>query len=132
MHNRHLFSNALGRHRFADELVDYLIRLGVEYIFGMPAESVNSLVHAASKRSEIRVVSTRHETAAALMAVGYAKASGRLGVCFGTAGPGATNLVAGAYEAFVGRVPLLAISGQVPTDSIGRDSFQEIDSQALF
>lgn len=132
MHNRHLFSNALGRHRFADELVDYLINMGVEYIFGMPAESVNSLVHAASKRNEIQVVSTRHESAAALMAVGYARASGRLGVCFGTAGPGATNLVAGAYEAFVGRVPLLAISGQVPVDSIGRDSFQEINSEALF
>lgn len=132
MHNRYLLSNTLGRKRFADELVDYLIRLGVEYIFGMPAESVNSLVHAASKRDEIQVVSTRHETAAALMAVGYAKTSGRLGVCFGTAGPGATNLVAGAYEAFVGRVPLLAISGQVPLASIGRDSFQEIDSAALF
>lgn len=132
MHNRHLFSNALGRQRFADELVDYLIALGVEYLFGMPAESVNSLVHAASKRTEIRVVTTRHETAAALMAVGYAKASGRLGVCFGTAGPGATNLVAGAYEAFVSRVPLLAITGQVPVANIGRDSFQEIDSEALF
>ncbi|QLL08076.1 thiamine pyrophosphate-binding protein [Mycobacterium vicinigordonae] len=132
MHNRHLFSNALGRQRFADELVDYLIALGVEYIFGMPAESVNSLVHAASQRSEIRVVTTRHETAAALMAVGYAKASGRLGVCFGTAGPGATNLVAGAYEAYLGRVPLLAISGQVPVASIGREAFQEIDSEALF
>ncbi|GLC19278.1 hypothetical protein SRL2020472_18490 [Mycobacterium kiyosense] len=132
MHNRHLFSNALGRRRFADELVDYLIALGVEYIFGMPAESVNSLVHAASQRTEIRVVTTRHETAAALMAVGYAKASGRLGVCFGTAGPGATNLVAGAYEAYLGRVPLLAISGQVPVASIGRDAFQEIDSEALF
>lgn len=132
MHNRHLFSNAAGRQRFADELVDYLIALGVEYIFGMPAESVNSLIHAASKRAEIQVVSTRHETAAALMAIGYARSSGRLGVCFGTAGPGATNLVAGAYEAFVSRVPLLAISGQVPVASIGRDSFQEIDSEALF
>lgn len=132
MHNRYLFSNTLGRQRFADELVDYLIKLGVGYLFGMPAESVNSLIHAASKRSEIQVVSTRHETAAALMAVGHAKTSGRLGVCFGTAGPGATNLVAGAYEAFVGRVPLLAISGQVPLASIGRDSFQEIDSEALF
>ncbi|OBK21623.1 hypothetical protein A5634_09940 [Mycobacterium asiaticum] len=132
MHNRYLLSNTLGRQRFADELVDYLIRLGVEYLFGMPAESVNSLIHAASKRSEIRVISTRHETAAALMAVGYAKASGRLGVCFGTAGPGATNLVAGAYEAFLGRIPLLAISGQVPLASIGREAFQEIDSEALF
>jgi thiamine pyrophosphate-dependent acetolactate synthase large subunit-like protein/cytochrome P450 len=132
MHNRHLFSNALGRRRFADELVDYLISLGVEYLFGMPAESVNSLVHAASRRSEIEVVSTRHEAAAALMAVGYARTSGRLGVCFGTAGPGATNLLTGTYEAFVGRVPLLAISGQVPVASVGRDSFQEIDSAALF
>ncbi|BBX64579.1 hypothetical protein MSAS_37530 [Mycobacterium saskatchewanense] len=132
MHNRHLLSNAIGRQRFADQLVDHLISLGVEYLFGMPAESVNSLMHAASRRSEIRVVSARHETAAALMAVGYARSSGRLGVCFGTAGPGATNLVAGAYEAFVGRVPLLAISGQVPLAAMGTGSFQEIDSESLF
>ncbi|MCV6964663.1 hypothetical protein H7J50_12715 [Mycobacterium intermedium] len=125
-------SNALGRTRFADELVDVLIKLGVEYLFGMPAESVNSLVHAASRRTEIEVVTTRHEAAAALMAVGYAKSSGRLGVCFGTAGPGATNLLTGAYEAYLGRVPLVAISGQVPVASLGRDAFQEIDSEALF
>lgn len=132
MYNRYLLSTALGRHRFADGLVDYLITMGVGHIFGMPAESVNSLVDAASRRSEIEVVTTRHESAAALMAVGYAKSSGRLGVCFGTAGPGATNLLAGTYEAFLARVPVLAISGQVPVASIGRGSFQEINSEALF
>lgn len=132
MHNRYLISNARGRRRFADALVDYLIGLGVEYLFGMPAESVNSLIDAASRRSEIQVVSARHESAAALMAVGYARSSGRLGVCFGSAGPGATNLVAGAYEAFLARVPLLVISGQVPLASMGREAFQEIDSAALF
>lgn len=132
MHNRYPVSNVLGRWRFADALVDYLIRLGVEYLFGMPAESVNSIVHAASRRSEIKVITTRHESAAALMAVGYAKSSGRLGVCFGSAGPGATNLMVGASEAYLARVPLLAISGQVPLASLGRESFQEIDSVALF
>ena len=132
MYNRHLLSDAVGRTRFADALIDYLVGLKVEYIFGMPAESVNSLAHAAACRPEIRVVTTRHESAASLMAVEYARSSGGLGVCFGSADPGATNLLTGTYESFVARVPLLTITGQVPLAGVGLNSFQEIDSEALF
>ncbi|WP_431962476.1 thiamine pyrophosphate-binding protein [Nocardia sp. bgisy134] len=130
--NSHLGADLLGRPRFADVLVDRLIRNDVRYIFGMPAESVNCLVDAIGRRSEIGLIAVRHESAASWMAVGYARGSGTVGVCFGTAGPGATHLLPGVYDGLYDRLPVLAISGQVARAGIGTKSFQEIDSARLF
>ncbi|MBF6333042.1 thiamine pyrophosphate-binding protein [Nocardia transvalensis] len=132
MQNKNLIADLVGRNRFADVIIDHLVRQGVTHIFGMPAESVNCLVDAMSRRPDIRFVSTRHETAASFMAAGYARATGKLGVCFGTAGPGATHLLPGVYDAHADRHPVLAISGQVPVAALGTGSFQEIDSARLF
>ncbi|MGV9616707.1 thiamine pyrophosphate-binding protein [Nocardia xishanensis] len=130
--NPHLGADLMGRPRFADALVDRLVRNDVRYIFGMPAESVNCLVDAVGRRDEIGLIAVRHESAASWMAVGYARGSGTVGVCFGTAGPGATHLLPGVYDGLYDRVPVLAISGQVPLAGIGTNSFQEIDSSRLF
>ncbi|MFJ4654361.1 thiamine pyrophosphate-binding protein [Nocardia sp. NPDC088792] len=130
--NPHLGADLLGRPRFADALVDRLVRNNVRYLFGMPAESVNCLVDAVGRREEIGLIAVRHESAASWMAVGYARGSGTVGVCFGTAGPGATHLLPGVYDGLYDRVPVLAISGQVPLAGIGTRSFQEIDSARLF
>ncbi|TDP43075.1 thiamine pyrophosphate-dependent acetolactate synthase large subunit-like protein [Nocardia ignorata] len=130
--NTNLGADVLGRPRFADALVDRLIGHDVRYLFGMPAESVNCLVDAVGRRSEIELIAVRHESAAAWMAVGYAQGSGTVGVCFGTAGPGATHLLPGVYGGLYDRVPVLAISGQVARAEIGTKSFQEIDSARLF
>ncbi|MFJ9367051.1 thiamine pyrophosphate-dependent enzyme [Nocardia sp. NPDC101769] len=130
--NPHLGADLLGRPRFADALVDRLVRNDVRYLFGMPAESVNCLVDAVGRRDEIGLIAVRHESAASWMAVGYARGSGTVGVCFGTAGPGATHLLPGVYEGLYDRVPVLAISGQVHLGDVGTQSFQEIDSARLF
>ncbi|WP_028479503.1 thiamine pyrophosphate-binding protein [Nocardia sp. CNY236] len=130
--NPHLGADLLGHPRFADAIVDRLVRNDVRYIFGMPAESVNCLVDAVGRRDEIGLIAVRHESAASWMAVGYARGSGTVGVCFGTAGPGATHLLPGVYDGQYDRVPVLAISGQVALAGIGTSSFQEIDSSRLF
>ncbi|MET8429078.1 thiamine pyrophosphate-binding protein [Nocardia sp. NPDC004860] len=130
--NPHLGADLMGRPRFADALVDRLVRNDVRYLFGMPAESVNCLVDAVGRREEIGLIAVRHESAASWMAVGYARGSGTVGVCFGTAGPGATHLLPGVYDGLYDRVPVLAISGQVPLAGIGTKSFQEIESSRLF
>ncbi|MFI6171767.1 thiamine pyrophosphate-binding protein [Nocardia sp. NPDC051052] len=130
--NPHLGADLMGRPRFADALVDRLVRNEVRYIFGMPAESVNCLVDAVGRRDEIDVIAVRHESAASWMAVGYARGSGTVGVCFGTAGPGATHLLPGVYDGLYDRVPVLALSGQVHLGDIGTKSFQEIESSRLF
>ncbi|GGM79119.1 hypothetical protein GCM10012275_57160 [Longimycelium tulufanense] len=130
--NKHVYAELLGRRRFADDVVDELDQVGTDVVFGMPAESVNPLVDALRKHERVRFVAVRHEGAGALMASAYAKASGRLGVCLGTAGPGAAHLLLGTYDALVDQVPLLAISGQVPLEQVGRQAFQEIDSVRLF
>lgn len=130
--NTNLGADLLGRPRFADALVDRLIGNDVRYLFGMPAESVNCLVDAVGRRSEIELIAVRHESAASWMAVGYAQGSGTVGVCFGTAGPGATHLLPGVYSGLYDRLPVLAISGQVARAEVGTRSFQEIDSARLF
>ncbi|WP_084530177.1 thiamine pyrophosphate-binding protein [Nocardia crassostreae] len=130
--NPYLGADLMGRPRFADALVDRLVRNNVRYIFGMPAESVNCLADAVARRDEIDVIAVRHESAASWMAVGYARGSDTVGVCFGTAGPGATHLLPGVYDGLNDRVPVLAISGQVHLGDIGTKSFQEIESSRLF
>ncbi len=112
----------------AQILIETLIEQGVEVIFGFPGGAVLNIYDALYKnRHRIRHVLTSHEQGAAHAADGYARVTGKPGVVFATSGPGATNLVTGIATAYMDSVPMVAITGNVPLDLIGRDSFQEID-----
>jgi len=107
-------------------IVESLMDEGVEYIFGIPGGSIIPL-YDEYYDSDIKHILMRHEQAAAHAADGYARATGRTGVCTATSGPGATNLVTGIATAYMDSVPMVALTGQVPTTSIGNDAFQEAD-----
>ena len=110
----------------AEILVESLCKEGVDTIFGIPGGVVLGIFDKLFD-SPIRVVLTRHEQAAAHAADGYARASGRVGVCMSTSGPGATNLVTGIATAYMDSIPIVALTGQVGTSAIGSDAFQEAD-----
>ncbi|WP_169716820.1 biosynthetic-type acetolactate synthase large subunit [Sporomusa acidovorans] len=110
----------------AQAIVAILVKEGVDTVFGYPG-GTNLPLFDALYDSPIHHVLTVHEQGAAHAADGYARASGKVGVCIATAGPGATNLVTGLANAFMDSVPVVAITGQVQTNLIGRDAFQEID-----
>ena len=110
----------------AQAIVASLIKEGVDTVFGYPGGTILPLFDALCG-SPVRHVLTVHEQGAAHAADGYARASGRVGVCIATSGPGATNLVTGLATAFMDSIPVVAITGQVQTTLIGRDAFQEID-----
>ncbi|MCA1778120.1 MAG: acetolactate synthase 2 catalytic subunit [Xanthomonadaceae bacterium] len=107
-------------------LVRCLRELKVDTIFGYPGGAIMP-VYDALPNSGIRHILTRHEQGAALAADGYARASGRVGVCLATSGPGATNLVTGLANSMLDSVPVVAITGQVATSLMGTDAFQEVD-----
>jgi acetolactate synthase-1/2/3 large subunit len=109
-----------------DIIVDALRKEKVEVLFGYPGGSVMDIFDSLYE-SPIRFILTRHEQAAAHAADGYARASGKVGVCIATSGPGATNLVTGIATAAMDSVPLVALTGQVSTPMIGNDAFQEAD-----
>src|SRR3982751_5731668 len=96
----------------ADVLVDTLVDWEVDTIFGLPGDGINGIMEALRKRRDaVRFVQVRHEEAAALMACGYAKFTGRLGVCLATSGPGGIHLLNGLYDAKLDGQPVLAITG---------------------
>src|SRR5436190_13447878 len=98
----------------AEVLIDRLIDWGVEVIFGIPGDGINGIMEALRTRQEkIRFVQVRHEEAAALAACGYAKFTGKLGVCLATSGPGGIHLLNGMYDAKFDGQPVLAITGSV-------------------
>src|SRR6058998_1269117 len=100
---------------------------GAQILFGYPGGAIMPFYHALGDAPELRHILVRHEQAAAHAADGYARASGRVGVCVATSGPGATNLVTGLATAHMDSSPVVAITGQVPRAMIGRDAFQETD-----
>ena len=104
-----------------------LLEAGVDVIFGYPGGAIMPFYHALGDHPALRHILVRHEQAAAHAADGYARASGRVGVCVATSGPGATNLVTGLATAHMDSSPVVAITGQVPRAMIGRDAFQETD-----
>ena len=104
-----------------------LLREGVEVVFGIPGGAILPLYQAMFKYPQLRHVLTRHEEGAAMAADGYARATGKVGVCMATSGPGATNLVTGIATAQMDSVPMVAITGQVGRAAIGKDAFQETD-----
>lgn len=117
----------------ADILVDVLVDWGVDTIFGMPGDGINGLVEAFRQRKdEIRFIQVRHEEAAALAACGYAKYTGRLGVCLATSGPGGLHLLNGLYDAKLDHQPVLAITGLQYHDLVGTHTQQDVELDKVF
>lgn len=108
-------------------ILECLKEQGVDTIFGYPGGAVLNIYDELYSFEGITHIRTAHEQAAAHAADGYARATGKVGVCIATSGPGATNLVTGIANAYMDSVPMVAITGQVPTSLIGKDSFQEVD-----
>jgi pyruvate dehydrogenase (quinone)/pyruvate oxidase len=116
-----------------DVIVEQLLGWGVDTAFGLPGDGINGIFEALRKnREKIRFIQCRHEEAAAFAACGYAKFTGRLGVCFATSGPGAIHLLNGLYDAKLDHAPVLAITGHTYHDQIGTFFQQEIDVLTLF
>jgi acetolactate synthase-1/2/3 large subunit len=111
----------------AQILCEGMVKEGVEVIFGFPGGSVLPLYDTFPQYSQLRHVLVRHEQGAAHAADGYARATGKVGVCLATSGPGATNLVTGIANAHLDSSPIIAITGQVARPFIGKDAFQETD-----
>ena len=111
----------------AQALIQSLADHGVEIIFGIPGGVMIPIYDALYDRKDLRNMLMRHEQGGAHAADGYARATGKVGVCFATSGPGATNLVTGLATAHMDSIPVLAITGQVRTTALGKDSFQEAD-----
>ncbi|HEX7877290.1 MAG TPA: acetolactate synthase 3 large subunit [Sphingobium sp.] len=115
----------------ADILVECLIDLGVEVVFGYPGGAVLPIYDALYNHPKIRHVLVRHEQGATHMAEGYARSTGKPGVVLVTSGPGATNAVTGITDALMDSIPMVVITGQVPTQLIGTDAFQEADTVGI-
>ena len=111
-------------------LIDSLLRHGVEHIFGYPGGAILPIyddLYKIESAGTVKHILVRHEQGAAHAADGYARATGKVGVCFGTSGPGATNLVTGIATAYMDSIPMIVVTGQVPRAAIGTDAFQETD-----
>ena len=115
----------------AQILCECLIKEGVDVVFGFPGGKVIPLYDTLMQYPAIRHILVRHEQDAAHAADGYARATGKVGVCMATSGPGATNLVTGIANAHLDSVPIIAITGQVERPVIGKDAFQEVDITVL-
>ena len=115
----------------ADILVECLIDLGVEVVFGYPGGAVLPIYDALFNHPKIRHILVRHEQGATHMAEGYARSTGKPGVVLVTSGPGATNAVTGITDALMDSIPMVVITGQVPTQLIGTDAFQEADTVGI-
>ena len=115
----------------ADILIEALVDLGVEVVFGYPGGAVLPIYDAIFKQKKIRHILVRHEQAATHAAEGYARSTGKPGVVLVTSGPGATNAVTGITDALMDSIPMVVITGQVPTHLIGSDAFQEADTVGI-
>lgn len=108
-------------------IIECLKEQGVDTVFGYPGGTILNVYDALYSHPEIRHILTSHEQGAAHAADGYARATGKVGVCFATSGPGATNLVTGIATAYMDSIPIVAITANVSTKQLGKDSFQEVD-----
>ena len=117
----------------ADVLIETIQDWGSEIVFGLPGDGINGIMEALRKRrDEIRFIQVRHEEAAALMACGYAKFTGKLGVCLATSGPGGIHLLNGLYDTALDGQPVLAITGMAYHDLIGTYTQQDVALDRLF
>ncbi len=117
----------------SDVMMETMVNWGVDTVFGMVGHSnlgVADAMRRLEEKGKLQYFGIRHEGAAAFAASGYAKLTGKPAVCFGIAGPGATNMYTGMWDAKVDRVPLLALTGQVDTQVLGTGAFQEVDCRA--
>ena len=115
----------------ADVILKVLEEQGVEVIFGYPGGAILPIYDSLFKSNSIRHILVRHEQAAVHAAEGYARSTGKIGVVLVTSGPGATNAVTGLTDALMDSVPIVCLSGQVPTHLIGNDAFQEADTTGI-
>ena len=112
----------------AQIIMDCLLEQGVDTVFGYPGGAVLNIYDALYEyKDKIRHITTSHEQAASHAADGYARSSGKTGVCIATSGPGATNLVTGIATAYMDSIPMVAITGNVNRNLLGKSSFQEVD-----
>ena len=119
--------------KVSDHVLQRLREWGVDHVFGYPGDGINGLLAAWGRaENKPRFVQSRHEEMSAFQAVGYAKFSGRLGVCAATSGPGAIHLLNGLYDAKLDHVPVLAIVGQTHRTAMGGSYQQEVDLHTLF
>jgi pyruvate dehydrogenase (quinone)/pyruvate oxidase len=117
----------------ADVLIDVLEQWGVDVVFGMPGDGINGIMEALRTRQDrVRFVQVRHEESAAFMACGFAKFTGRLGVCVATSGPGGLHLLNGLYDAKLDGQPVLAITGMPYHDVIGSHTQQDVALDRVF
>src|SRR5436853_492872 len=117
----------------ADILIETIMDWGVDTIFGLPGHGINGIMEALrTRRDRIRFIQVRHEEAAAFMACGYAKFTGRLGCCLATSGPGGIHLLNGLYDAALDGQPVLAITGMAYHDLIGTHTQQDVALDRLF
>src|SRR4026207_1265375 len=112
----------------AEMVLKALVDQGVDIVFGYPGGAVLPIYDALFKQNQLRHVLVRHEQAAVHAAEGYARSTGKVGVVLVTSGPGATNAVTGLTDALMDSVPIVCLTGQVPTHLIGNDAFQEADT----
>ncbi|PWK43611.1 thiamine pyrophosphate-dependent enzyme [Pleionea mediterranea] len=117
--------------RVADVLVDVLNHHGVEQLFGIPGDAINSIMDAVNHRSDVSFIQVKHEESGAFAASAQAKLSGRLSACVGTSGPGALHLLNGLYDAAMDNAPVVAITGQVESHLVGSQYHQEVNLESL-
>ena len=117
----------------AEALIERLIDWGVDTIFGLPGDGINGIMEGLRRHQDrLRFVLVHHEEAAAFMATGYAKSTGRLGVCLATSGPGAIHLLNGLYDAKLDHAPVLAITGMQESQMLGTGYQQEVALEKLY
>src|ERR671918_766408 len=117
----------------ADVLIEGIIDWGVDTVFGLPGDGINGIMEALRQRQDkVRFVQVRHEESAAFMACGYAKFTGKLGVCLATSGPGGLHLLNGLYDAKLDGQPVLAITGLPYHDLIGTHAQQDVELDKVF
>ena len=115
----------------AEMVIKALVDQGVDVVFGYPGGAVLPIYDALFKQNQLRHILVRHEQAAVHAAEGYARSTGKVGVVLVTSGPGATNAVTGLTDALMDSIPVVCLTGQVPTHLIGNDAFQEADTTGI-
>src|ERR1700681_1994674 len=122
----------MAKKNLAELLVDILLAAGVKRVYGVAGDSLNGITEAIRTHESIKWIHVRHEETAAFAAGAEAHLTGNLAVCAGSCGPGNLHLINGLYDCHRGRVPVLAIAAQIPTEEIGSSYFQEPDPSHLF
>ncbi|MFT8871258.1 MAG: pyruvate oxidase [Sporolactobacillus sp.] len=123
----------MGKIKASDAVVQLFEKWGIDHVYGIPGDSIDTMVEALRKKEDtIKFYTVRHEEVASLAAAAYAKLTGKIGVCLAIGGPGAIHLLNGMYDAKMDHVPMLVLVGHIPSKVTGTDYFQEVDTVKLF